>query len=93
MKLVWSRQAKADMRAIHDQIAADYPIAAKAVIGRIRNAALQLETFPELGMPLADMPAFMLIEGRRGYRIIYEVETDKGIVRVLYVIHPRRDRP
>jgi plasmid stabilization system protein ParE len=93
VKLVWSLQAKADLQAIHDHIATYNPKAARAVIGRIRTAAQQLQTFPELGTPLRDQPVYRLIEGRFGYRIIYERERPKGVLRILYVIHPRQNWP
>ena len=48
-EVVWTDRASAWLQDIHDYIAQDRPAAAMHVVEAIRNKAMLLEEFPELG--------------------------------------------
>ena len=52
VQIVWTDEALAWLREIHDYISADSPDAAKRVVAGIIDRAEQLAEFPELGQRL-----------------------------------------
>ena len=91
MKLVWSRRALEDRRAIFDYIEADNPRAAVLVDDRIRDATRRLIEFPESGRPGRVEGTRELVIARTPYIAPYE--TGDGVVRILRVIHGARIWP
>lgn len=91
MKLVWSRRALEDRRAIFGYIEADDPRAAAVNDDRIREATWRLIAFPESGRPGRVEGTRELVIARTPYIVPYE--TGGGIVRILRVIHAARMWP
>ena len=88
-KVVWTRQARDDLRAIRTFIARDAPIAATTFVRRLRTAAERLESLPESGQIVSELsnPAVReIIHGH--YRIIYR--THEGVVEIVTVYHGSR---
>ncbi|MBE0610210.1 MAG: type II toxin-antitoxin system RelE/ParE family toxin [Dehalococcoidia bacterium] len=78
MRVVWSQEARADIRAIYAYRARFSPSGARALLKTIRSRALQLQDFPDSGRIVPEMNnPYMreLIEG--DYRIVYERFPDR----------------
>lgn len=78
MRVVWSQEAGADIRAIYAYRSRFSPSAARTLLRTIRSRALQLQDFPDSGRLVPEMnnPHMReLIEG--DYRILYERFTDR----------------
>ena len=91
-KLRFTPQARDDLRAIKDWIAADNPRAAIGVASRIRQTALLFAQFPRMGRKGR-------LEGTREfgvtglpYTIVY-VEAADGDIDVLTIVHQSRQFP
>lgn len=91
MKIVFAPLAHADLRAIHNYIAADNPAAAKRTLARIRRAVESLATFPELGRAWEGGPTRALSIAGIPYRIHYRVREDD--LQILRVCHTARMPP
>lgn len=91
MKVFLAPRARADLRAIHDYIAADNPPAAKRTLARIRRAVESLATFPELGRAWEGGPTRALSIAGIPYRIHYRVREDE--LEILRVFHTARLPP
>lgn len=89
-RLQWDDRALADLDSIADYIAADKPRAAAKVIAYIRNAALSLETSPELGRASPEPGVRELILARYPYILAYEIIESE--VRILAVFHHAQQR-
>ena len=88
--LVWSPESEADRLSIFKHIAADNATAAFDMEALFEDRAEQLLDFPDMGRPgtLADTCELTV---HPNYRLIYEVAKDT--VRILNVIHARREWP
>mgnify|MGYP001809977224 CR=1 FL=1 len=71
----------------------DNPAAADRVAQAILSAAEALAHHPALGRPLPTLPARVLVEARYRYKLIYEIDVEADIIRILRVFHPRQNRP
>lgn len=90
-ELIWAEKALGDLEAIHDFIAADSPIYARAQIERILTAASGLRDFPESGRPVPEFPALPYRELLVGtYRCIYRYEAPTATVLIVTVVHGSR---
>lgn len=90
VQIVWTDEALAWLREIHDYISADSPDAAKRVVAGIIDRAEQLAEFPELGQQLLlrqSRDTRVLLYGH--YRIAYRVSNDR--VEILGVYHGALD--
>lgn len=87
--LRWSQRARADLKAIHDYIAPDSPINAKAVVREIVARATTLPETPRIGrrVPELDDPDFREITVH-SWRLIYRL--GEGRVSVVTLVHRRR---
>jgi toxin ParE1/3/4 len=87
--IIWSPQARADLRQIEAYIAASSPPSAQRVIERIRQAATKLVDFP---FAARSVPELHDAERRETfvheYRVMYRVEND--CICILRVVHGRR---
>lgn len=90
MKLVWTRLALEDRRAIRDYIAGDNPSAALAMDELVSQKAARLVTLPEMGKPGRVLETRELVI-HRSYILIYAIKTDQ--VQVLRVLHTARQWP
>jgi addiction module RelE/StbE family toxin len=89
-KIVWSPEALADLRGIHDYIARDSETIASNFIERLLNDVDRLAEFPLIGPRIREFkrsPYRHLIV--RPYRVIYRVADDA--VFVIAVVHGARD--
>jgi toxin ParE1/3/4 len=90
MKLVWTRLARDDRKAIREYIAADKPRAAIAWDERIAKAAEQLLDHPALGRP-GRVTGTRELVAHPNYLLIYDTQAEH--VRVLRVLHAARQWP
>lgn len=92
MTVVWTQNAKRELRAVHDYVAQNSPRYAQGLVDRITRKTEQLETFPLLG---AEVPEYEdesireLLE--HPYRIIYRVREER--VEIVSVVHAARQLP
>lgn len=86
--VIWSEPAVADLRSIHDHIAANSRIYAVKVVQEIREKVDVLDEFPAIGRVVPEIRDNNVRElSLYSYRIIYE--TRSGSVFVLAVVHKR----
>ena len=90
MKLVWTRPAQEDRKAIREYIAIDNPIAALDSDELLSEKAARLVDHPGLGRP-GRIQATRELVAHRNYILIYDVAGDS--VRVLRVLHAVRQWP
>ena len=87
--VVWTPRARADLKDIHDYIAEDSPINAKAVINRILDKAEPLAELPTIGKVVPEVNDGLLREiNVQSWRIIYHAYDNQ--VSIITVIHKRR---
>ena len=90
MKVVWTRGAIADRKAVFDHIAEDDLGAAIDLDNRFARIIGRLSGFPEIGRP-------GLIAGTReliphpSYRVVYQLEADEVVI--LTLVHTARRWP
>ena len=88
--VIWSAPAKADLRAIHDFIAADSPHYARKVVREIIARSNRLDGLPRLGRRVPELDSDRIRElPAYSWRILYEIRGDDIVV--LAVIHKRRE--
>ena len=90
MKLVWTRLAQADRRAIREYIATDDQRAALAVDELFTQKAARLAQLPEMGKP-GRVDGTRELVAHRSYILIYAVKDDH--VQVLRIMHTARQWP
>ena len=90
MKLVWTRLAQADRRAIREYIATDDQRAALAMDELFTQKAARLAQLPEMGKP-GRVDATRELVAHRSYILIYAVKDDH--VQVLRIMHTARQSP
>ena len=90
MKLVWTRPAREDRKAIRENIAADNPSAALDLDELLSEKAARLVDHPGLGR-LGRLQSTRELVAHRNYILIYDVAGD--LVRVLRVLHAARQWP
>jgi len=91
MRIVFSPQARADLRDIFLYIADDNPAAARAVLKRIRSRISDLQDSPYLGRPGRVPGTRELIIAGTPYVIPYQISSDQ--LRILRVYHGARQWP
>jgi toxin ParE1/3/4 len=88
-KIVWTRQAKEDLRAIREYIARDAPATAVAYTRLLRLSVSRLREFPFSGQVVPEIGKQHIREMIHGnYRIIYRVQN--SLVEILTVFHGSR---
>ena len=85
----WSQRARADLKAIHDYIAKDSPINAKAVVRDILARAAALAETPRIGrrVPELDDPQIREVSAH-SWRVIYQLRGSS--IFVVTLVHRRR---
>jgi addiction module RelE/StbE family toxin len=91
MRIVFSPQARADLRDIFLYIADDNPAAARAVLKRIRSRISDLQDSPYLGRPGRVPGTRELVIPGTPYLIPYQVSG--GELQILRVYHGSRQWP
>jgi addiction module RelE/StbE family toxin len=90
MKVVWSKHAAADLRAIRDYIASDSELYASRFVDRLFQSTHVLRRFPEIGQIVAEFAPQVVRELiYQGYRILYRIREDRVVI--LAVVHGGRD--
>ena len=90
MKLVWTRLAQADRRAIREYIATDDQRAALSMDELFTQKAARLAQLPEMGKP-GRVDGTRELVAHRSYILIYAVKDDH--VQVLRIMHTARQWP
>jgi len=90
VKLVWTRLAEKDRKAIREYIAQDNPVAGLAVDELISEKAARLSDHPALGRPGRVSGTRELVV-HPNYILIYD--TNGEMVRILRVLHAARQWP
>lgn len=88
-KIIWSDEAREDLKGIVLYIRQYSPEAAQRMAAKIKEKATRLELFPDSGRILPeypDLPFREIIVGN--YRVIYEYK--EGRVEILTVRHSKR---
>jgi toxin ParE1/3/4 len=91
MRLVWTRPASAQLRAIGRHVAADDPQAALRLVRRIRSAVDLLADRPQIGRPGREPGTRELVVSGTSYIVPYIVRSAR--VEVLAVFHTSRKWP
>lgn len=92
MKIQFTDEAVAKLRAIHDFIAKDSPTRAVEMVDRLTRRALQVAELPHAGRMVPEYQRDMLREVlERPYRIIDRIQADG--IEVLTVMHYRQTLP
>jgi len=93
-KIIWSLQARDDLREIVLFIAADNPVIAESFGCQLLNKADLLAAFPELGRVVPEIDQENIREiVLRPYRIIYQVIPARQIVAIVRIWHGARGEP
>ena len=92
MTLLWTKQSRADLAAIHRHIAEDSPMNAARLIDRLTRRAERIAMLPRSGRQVPEYGSEDVREIlERPYRIIYRILSDH--IDVLSVMHYRRLLP
>jgi toxin ParE1/3/4 len=91
MRIVWTRRALEELRAIADQVNLQSPAAAIMLRDRIRSAVTRLADFPASGRPgrVAETRELVI----PGSRYIAPYRIQDGQVEILAIFHAARDWP
>ena len=88
LRVVWTRKALDDLRAIKVYISRDSTRYAQLQIEKIRSAASHAGRFPKAGRALPEFPDAVWREILIGnYRVIYRIDAQSQCVFVLAVVH------
>ena len=88
--VIWSAPAKADLRSIHDFIAADSRHYAKKVVQDLIDKTDILERLPRIGQIVPELGDDNIRQLQLySYRLIYEIHGEDVVV--LAVVHTRRE--
>lgn len=90
MRVEWSDEALTDRVAIIDYLLPRNPHAAKRILLRLIDATTDLAMFPNIGRESTDNTREWVIV--HPYVLLYEVEEENQIVRVLRIWHMSQDR-
>jgi toxin ParE1/3/4 len=89
MKIIWSAQARGDLRAIHDFISRDSKHYAQLQIERLVACVERTASMPSKGHPVHEFAESGLREVHEGgYRIIYG--TLSGEFQVVTIVHMKQ---
>jgi plasmid stabilization system protein ParE len=92
MRLRYTGEARAHIKAIYEYVAERNPIAALEVVSRIRAAAELLKDFPYIGHAGADPGTAEWVIKGLPYIIVYEIDVQRDELLVLGVFHGSRSR-
>ena len=90
MKVVWTKQAKQDLKAIYDYIAYDSEFYAAEVVDAILDAEHRIDAYPTAGGIVRERMRRDIRQVKRySYRIIYKILPSH--IDVLTVVHEKRN--
>lgn len=90
MKVVWTKQAQRDIKAIYDYIARDSQHFAAYVVDAILDAEHRIGEFPTAGGLVRERLRPDIRQVRRfSYRIVYQILPNR--IDVLTVVHEKRN--
>jgi toxin ParE1/3/4 len=92
MKVRWSKRALAQLRAAHDHIKGDNPVAAREFVEATNSLADLLGDYPGMGVRTNKPSVIMFPLVRYRYLIFYKILNGEEI-RVIRVRHASRRRP
>ena len=93
-KIIWSLQARDDLREVVSFIAADNPTAAETFGYRLMSKVDLLANFPQLGRVVPEENDENIREIiLRPYRIIYQVLPTQQVVAIARIWHGARGEP
>lgn len=88
LRVIWTRKALDDLRAIKVYISRDSARYAQLQIEKIRSATSHVGRFPKAGRALPEFPDEVWREILVGnYRVIYRIDAQSQRVFVLAVVH------
>lgn len=90
MRLVWTRLAQGDRKAIREYIAVDNPSAAIDLDELLSEKSARLVDHPDLGRP-GRLQGTRELVAHRNYILVYDFYEDT--VRILRVLHAARQWP
>lgn len=88
-ELVWTENARDNLREIAEYLAEEAPPHAEPQIRRLHEAAGRLEDFPQSGRPVPELDGDLREILVDNYRIIYRVSPPN--VSIVAVVHGRQD--
>lgn len=89
MNIIWSAQARSDLKTIRAFIAGDSELYAQLQIERIIERVEYISAMPTMGHRVHEYPEMPLRETHEGnYRIIYEFDATR--IRVVTLIHMKQ---
>lgn len=89
MRVHWTVEAKAQLKAIETHIAQDSPVVAKRTITQLAHRCRQIGELPRTGRKVPEFDRDDLRELlERPYRIIYRIKTDQ--IDIVTLWHYRR---
>ncbi|HEY6457987.1 MAG TPA: type II toxin-antitoxin system RelE/ParE family toxin [Steroidobacteraceae bacterium] len=87
--LRWSQRARADLKAIHDYIAKDSPLNAKAVARELLQRASTLTATPRIGRAVPELNDPNVREvSVHSWRVIYQLRGED--IFIVTLVHRRR---
>lgn len=90
MRVVWTKFAREDVKAIRAYIARDSAYYARRFALRIADSVRVLRKLPELGQVVPEFDRYVVRERIvQNYRVLYAVDKDQVVV--LAVVHAARD--
>jgi len=90
MRVRFTATAFAELKEIHDHIAKDNPVAAKAVVFRVEQLIARIAEFPLIARVIDDSGVRVFPVGPFPYLLFYTLDSEDVIIR--NVRHGRRKR-
>ncbi len=91
IKLIWSPNAKDDLKNIRDYVASEDPQAAKRLITKLKQSVILLPNLPEMGRKVPEYNRADIRERIFGsYRIIYRRQLEQ--IDILAVWHTAQEK-
>jgi plasmid stabilization system protein ParE len=91
--IVWTPSSLADIQRLYRFLAVKDQNAASKAIAAIRQSVKPLETLPNIGRSVQDMPTeyreILIDFGNSGYVLLYRLEQEQEQVTILAIRHQR----
>lgn len=90
-KIIYSKQALADLRSVEQFLFQYSQAAARSVVLSIHQTISNLHLQPNMGVSLKSLPCRMMVDRRYKYVIVYQVQNDK--IHIRFIFHSRQQPP